>query len=91
MKADIHRGKQRNLGLFRQNGEFQIASLRLYLKMAFLKERSWCQICKGYDVCGGGKEWYGLQEQVIAIYNRFMGLLVISNNEMLKSVGDDLL
>jgi hypothetical protein len=36
-------------------------------------------------------EWYGLQEQVIAIYNRFMALLVISNNEELKSVGDDLL
>jgi len=31
----------------------------------------------------------GMQEQVIAIYNRFMALLVISNNEVLKSVGDE--
>ena len=30
-----------------------------------------------------------MQEQVIAIYNRFMALLVISNNEELKSVGDE--
>jgi len=36
-------------------------------------------------------EWDGMQEQVIAIYNWFMALWAISNNEVLKSVGDDLL
>jgi hypothetical protein len=51
------------------------------LKMSYLKGRSWCQICKGYDVCGGGIDSDGMQEQVIAIYNWFMGLLVIFYNE----------
>jgi hypothetical protein len=80
MKANIYRGKQPNLRLFRQNGESQVASKR-YMKMANLRKRSWCQICKGYDVCGGGIDSDGMQEQVIAIYNWFMGLLVIFYNE----------